>query len=51
MKEMTRWGRFACNTMGWHIPPRNRWTAGINTKGLCERCGKEVMQDSQGNWF
>jgi ribosomal protein S27AE len=23
----------------------------IHNNGTCPRCGKEVMQDSQGNWF
>jgi len=46
---------YACDGMGWHIKPKNIVNNGhdgfIHNNGTCPRCGKEVMQDSQGNWF
>ena len=33
--RFNRW--LFCRILGWH--------------GRCSRCGKSVMQDSQGNWF
>lgn len=42
--------RFLCNVLGWHKP--TYWVAkGFNTYSYCRYCGKEIMQDSQGNWF
>ena len=40
-----------CHELGWHLPPINKKYVGINTIGFCPRCGKEIMLDSQGNWF
>lgn len=28
-----------------------QWSDGLSTHAFCKHCGKEVMQDSQGNWF
>jgi hypothetical protein len=44
-----RWG---CRVLHWHIGHicRARWD-GCNMHSTCVVCGKEVMQDSQGNWF
>lgn len=33
-----------CHKMGWHLAP-------TSFTGRCSRCGKKVLQDSQGNWF
>jgi len=46
---------YACDGMGWHIRPKvvvdvGRGDFTLNN-GTCPRCHKEVMQDSQGNWF
>ncbi len=35
----------------WHAPDDSMTLAGINLKSVCKYCGKEIMQDSQGNWF
>ena len=37
--------------MGWHLPDNSRMFYGINLHSHCRFCGKEIMQDSQGNWF
>ena len=38
-------------TVGWHLEPKEVDAVGINNVGICPRCGKMVIQDSQGNWF
>ena len=35
----------------WHEPNGNVSLNGINLKSRCKYCGKEIIQDSQGNWF
>ncbi len=40
-----------CNHMGWHLAPRQQGFDGCSFNGICPRCGKRVLQDSQGNWF
>lgn len=44
--------KFLHDTLGWHdgrLGPR--WSDGISIHAACSRCGREVMLDSQGNWF
>lgn len=41
----------ACNIMGWHLAPKQQGFDGCSANGACPRCHKQVMQDSQGNWF
>lgn len=36
---------------GQHRPDNKREQRGINTCSKCRLCGKDIMQDSQGNWF
>lgn len=48
---MTRWQRFLCNVMGWHKRPQLIGFDGCSLGGACPRCGRRVLQDSQGNWF
>lgn len=43
--------KFFCKVLGWHKEPEETTYDGLTFKGKCSRCGKEVMQDSQGNWF
>lgn len=43
--------KFFCKTMGWHKRPKQIGFDGASQNGVCPRCGKGVMQDSQGNWF
>jgi hypothetical protein len=43
--------KWFCDTFGWHRAPIHQGFDGCSINGTCPRCGKEVMQDSQGNWF
>ena len=44
--------RFYHDLMGWHIPKYDECTFdGCSIHCHCKHCGKEIMQDSQGNWF
>lgn len=36
---------------GWHIPDDTRKREGINRCSKCRLCKKDIIQDSQGNWF
>lgn len=40
-----------CRVMGWHLAPKEQGFDGCSYNGTCPRCGKKVLQDSQGNWF
>ena len=42
-----------CKIMGWHNgdSKSNMSFDGCSVHSQCSRCGKEVMQDSQGGWF
>lgn len=40
-----------CTVMSWHRAPAKVGFDGISLNGVCPRCGKKVLQDSQGNWF
>jgi len=41
-----------CLVMGWHDGSGGKRSFdGCSIHATCSRCGKEVMQDSQGNWF
>lgn len=50
-----KWGigkRLFHNLMGWHLPENEKnELLGINIKSKCRFCGREIIQDSQGNWF
>lgn len=37
--------------MGWHKPDNTYSFDGCSEHSHCRFCGKEIMQDSQGNWF
>lgn len=37
--------------MGWHQPDNSRSFDGCSEHSRCKYCGKEIMQDGQGNWF
>jgi len=43
--------KWACTILGWHIAPKKPGFDGVNLFGICPRCGKKVLRDSQGNWF
>lgn len=42
--------QWICTKLGWHRPPNYLDFDGCSSNGSCPRCGKHVMQDSQGNW-
>lgn len=35
----------------WHRPNDDYFFDGASVHAHCRICGKEIMQDSQGNWF
>ena len=36
----------------WHTPDDSpQWSDGCSDHAVCKHCGKNIMQDSQGNWF
>ena len=37
--------------MGWHYPDDSSSFDGCSVHSHCRYCKKEIMQDSQGNWF
>lgn len=38
--------------MGWCQPDDSpKWSDGCSIHAKCKYCGKDIMQDSQGNWF
>ena len=43
--------KWFCDKMGWHLKPESLEFDGCSYVGICPRCGKKVLQDSQGNWF
>ena len=43
---------FYHDIMGWHTPDNSpKWSDGLSDHSKCKHCGKDIMQDSQGNWF
>jgi len=47
-KHLPKW---FCDKIGWHLAPGMQGFDGCSFTGKCPRCGKGVLQDSQGNWF
>ena len=43
--------KWFCDKMGWHNAPVVTGWDGASFEGVCPRCGRHVLQDSQGNWF
>ena len=38
--------------LGWHKPDvMGPWFDGCSFHAKCKYCGKEIIHDSQGNWF
>lgn len=37
--------------LGWHKPDKTQYNDGCSFHSHCRFCGKEIMKDSQGNWF
>lgn len=44
---------FYHDIMNWHRPKESEENSfdGCSEHNHCKFCGKEIMQDSQGNWF
>ena len=42
---------FFHDIMGWHYPDDSSSFDGCSIHSCCRYCKKEIMQDSQGNWF
>ena len=47
---MNNFRKFLCNILDWH-KPSYMVIKGVNTYSYCRYCDKEIMRDSQGNWF
>ena len=44
--------RFYHDILGWHKPNNaDMRFDGCSLHSKCKFCGKDIMQDSQGNWF
>lgn len=40
------------DVLKWHKPDDSPiWSDGLSDHAKCKYCGKDIMQDSQGNWF
>ena len=52
-KTMNRLWRFLfCAVLPWHTPKVGIGSFnGCSFASICKRCGKRILQDSQGNWF
>ncbi len=49
---VNRLKRPGCKYMGWHNGRGGQKSFdGCSQHATCSWCGKDVMQDSQGNWF
>ena len=44
---------FYHDLMGWHTPDENAEETfdGASIHSKCKYCGRDIMMDSQGNWF
>jgi len=43
---------YSCDILGWHNGRAGiQRFDGCSIHAACSKCGKEVMQDSKGNWF
>ena len=42
---------FYHDVLKWHRPIHTVWSDGCSFCSKCKYCGKEIMMDSQGNWF
>ena len=48
------WFKFIYHDIfAWHKPEKHTevWFDGLSLHSTCKYCGKEIMEDSQGNWF
>lgn len=42
---------FFHDVLHWHEPNGTIYLSGINLMSKCKYCNKDIIQDSQGNWF
>lgn len=42
---------FFHDILGWHKPNGETTFDGLSEHSHCRFCNKEIMEDSQGNWF
>lgn len=43
---------FYHDLLGWHTPDDSpQYHDGCSQHATCKYCGRDIMQDSQGNWF
>lgn len=42
---------FKCNILDWHKPQKQIGFDGASFCSTCRYCNREILQDSQGNWF
>lgn len=43
---------FYHDLLGWHTPDDSpQYSDGCSQHATCKHCGKDIMMDSQGNWF
>lgn len=49
--KMSKLRKFKCNILDWHKPQKQIGFDGASFCSTCRYCGKEILQDSQGNWF
>ena len=44
---------FYHDALDWHEPAKDteQFYNGCNIHTTCKHCGKDIIQDSQGNWF
>ena len=42
---------FYHDILGWHKPDSSRYYDGCSAHSHCRFCGKEIIRDSQENWF
>lgn len=40
-----------CKHLEWHKPSDSMGFDGCSFTSICKICGKEILMDSQGNWF
>lgn len=50
--KLTGLGLWVCRVLDWHNPgPARLPSMAISPHAICRRCGRELLMDSQGNWF
>ena len=42
---------FYHDVLGWHRPIESQDYDGCSFTSKCKHCGKDIMQDGQGDWF